>query len=75
MYYHLKSSTFCRQHLEYLKVQNPRKASNERWLQNEHNRSFASWIRDQVFNFHSPFFAISIKSSRTLNEMSACNNR
>ena len=40
--------TFCRQHLNQLKMENRRRAKNEQWLQVEHNRSFGAWLHDQV---------------------------
>ena len=39
---------FCREHMNHLKIENPRRAKNEQWLQVEHNRSFGAWIRDKV---------------------------
>ncbi|KAA0063971.1 transposase [Cucumis melo var. makuwa] len=35
-------------HMEILKSSNPRRARNEKWLRDEHNRSFPNWIRDEV---------------------------
>ncbi|KAA0040643.1 transposase [Cucumis melo var. makuwa] len=35
-------------HMEILKSSNLRRARNEKWLQDEHNRSFPNWIRDEV---------------------------
>ncbi|XP_050939141.1 uncharacterized protein LOC127148819 [Cucumis melo] len=37
-----------RRHMEILKSSNPRRARNEKWLRDEHNRSFPNWIRDEV---------------------------
>ncbi|KAA0040935.1 transposase [Cucumis melo var. makuwa] len=34
-------------HMEILKSSNPRRARNEKWLRDEHNRSFPNWIRDE----------------------------
>ncbi|TYK01536.1 hypothetical protein E5676_scaffold451G001020 [Cucumis melo var. makuwa] len=34
--------------MNHLKIENPRRAKNEQWLQVEHNRSFGAWIRDKV---------------------------
>ncbi|KAL0556002.1 hypothetical protein IC582_004506 [Cucumis melo] len=37
-----------RRHMEILKSSNPRRVRNEKWLRDEHNRSFPNWIRDEV---------------------------
>ena len=40
----------CREHIEILKAVNPTKAKQQVWLQDEHNRSFADWLRLRVRN-------------------------
>ncbi|TYK04901.1 hypothetical protein E5676_scaffold143G001050 [Cucumis melo var. makuwa] len=47
----LSAETYVRpdiEHMNHLKIENPRRAKNEQWLQVEHNRSFGAWIRDKV---------------------------
>ncbi|KAA0053269.1 transposase [Cucumis melo var. makuwa] len=39
---------YIEEHMNHLKIENPRRAKNEQWLQVEHNRSFGAWIRDKV---------------------------
>ncbi|KAA0037151.1 transposase [Cucumis melo var. makuwa] len=34
--------------MEIVKSSNPQRARNEKWLRDEHNRSFPNWIQDTV---------------------------
>lgn len=35
--------------MEYLLECNPSKVKDQKWLQDEHNRSFTNWLRDKVY--------------------------
>ncbi len=36
--------------MEKIKTENPKKAKNEKWAQEEHNRSFKQWLQSHVFD-------------------------
>ena len=36
-------------HLNELRVNNPKKGRNEKWLQEEHNRLFQNWLGKRIF--------------------------
>lgn len=38
----------CSEHKDFLKESNPRKANDEKWIQDTHNRRFIDWFRHRV---------------------------
>ena len=34
--------------MEHLKKRNPSKVKKQKWLQDEHTRSFTNWLREKV---------------------------
>ena len=41
----------CRQHMTWLKMQNPHQAKRQKWLQYEHRRTFTYWLREKVLEY------------------------
>ena len=39
------------QHMEELKATNPNKTKRQKWLQDEHNRTFINWLREKVYDY------------------------
>ncbi|XP_024046507.1 uncharacterized protein LOC112100875 [Citrus clementina] len=40
---------FISEHIQWLKGHHSQKAKNERWLSNEHNRTFSTWLNKKVY--------------------------
>ncbi|KAH9781219.1 hypothetical protein KPL71_008375 [Citrus sinensis] len=40
---------FISEHIEWLKGHHSQKAKNERWLSNEHNHTFSTWLNKKVY--------------------------
>ena len=53
-------SFMCREHIDILKAVNPTKAKQQVWLQEEHNRSFADWLRQRVRNIFNELYILDI---------------
>jgi hypothetical protein len=41
---------WCSDHLAWLKNENPQK--RDKWIQREHHKTFAEWLKDKVSVFH-----------------------
>ncbi|XP_060960043.1 uncharacterized protein LOC133030954 [Cannabis sativa] len=41
---------YIEKHFNWIKAKYPSKARNQRWLQNEHYRTFSSWLENKVVN-------------------------
>ncbi|KAJ4718934.1 Transposon protein, putative, CACTA, En/Spm sub-class [Melia azedarach] len=39
---------YIKEHMECLKRQHPRQSKNNKWLQDQHNRSFTNWLMEKV---------------------------
>ena len=39
--------------MAWLKMQNPRQAKRQKWLQDEHRRTFTYWLREKVVEYSS----------------------
>lgn len=43
---------FYSEHKDHLKESNPRKAKDEKWIQDMHNRRFIDWFHNRVSSVH-----------------------
>ena len=37
--------------MEELKVANPNKTKRQKWLQDDHNRTFINWLGEKVYDY------------------------
>lgn len=50
----LEVMPFVEIHMNEIRGENPKKAKNEKWTQEEHNRSFQKWLGTHLFNSTEP---------------------
>ncbi|TXG66340.1 hypothetical protein EZV62_007615 [Acer yangbiense] len=46
----LEVQPYINEHMEQFKLENPSKARRQKWLQDEHNRTFIYWLRERIGN-------------------------